>query len=212
MPAKAKLFIGSMVALGGCFWIYGILAPVSKNPSEFICYLLIALLASRLKVKLPGITGTMSVNFLFILLGLLELSFPETLVLGASSILVQCIYRDRPSTVQVTFNLCANAVSIMLAYGVYHHPPFALILASRPLLLAVAASTYFDRGGDRIDGTQVVPADLGRVLFLVLPLLPGGSGRRRHHRLVRYRLQLGDLAAHLPRHLPDLPFLPPVFG
>ena len=57
--------------------VYGGMHQSSKNIAEFICYLGIAILASRLKVNLPGITGTLSVNFLFILIGVLELSFPR---------------------------------------------------------------------------------------------------------------------------------------
>ena len=53
---------------------YSVLHGRSENPLKFLCYLVIALAASRLKVNLPGITGTMSVNFLFLLLGVLELS------------------------------------------------------------------------------------------------------------------------------------------
>ena len=52
---------------------------------RFFCYLAVAVLASGLKVQLPGIDGTMSVNFLFILLGVLELSLPETLVIGCTA-------------------------------------------------------------------------------------------------------------------------------
>ena len=62
----------------------------------------------------------MSVNFLFILLGILELGFAETLGLATGAILVQCFYRDRPSPLQVTFNLSASAISIAIAYSVYH--------------------------------------------------------------------------------------------
>jgi len=80
----AKLLISLVVAAGTGVLLYGAIHPTSKNIAQFICYLLIAILASRLKVNLPGITGTMSVNFLFILLGILELSFTETLVLGTA--------------------------------------------------------------------------------------------------------------------------------
>src|SRR5437868_232779 len=139
----AKLLISLVVTAGTGVLLYAAINPISKNIAQFICYLLIALLASRLKVNLPGITGTMSVNFLFILLGILELSFTETLVLGTAAILVQCFYRDRPSAIQVTFNICASAFSIAVAYDVYHiafshWPPH-----THPLVLIVAASTYF---------------------------------------------------------------------
>jgi len=123
--------------------VYGAARPTSKNIAQFICYLLIAILAARLKVRLPGITGTMSVNFLFILLGILELGFAETLALATGAILDQCFYRDRPSPLQVTFNLSASAISIALAYSVYHLAISGAQVKSHPLLLGMAAISYF---------------------------------------------------------------------
>jgi diguanylate cyclase (GGDEF)-like protein/putative nucleotidyltransferase with HDIG domain len=137
------MFIGLVVALGTSVLLYGAIHQSSKNIAEFICYLGIAVLASRMKVNLPGITGTMSVNFLFVLLGILELSFSETLILGCVSILVQSLYPDRPNAIQVTFNVCAGALSTALSYVVYHHPLSNQLVDSRPLLLGVAACTYF---------------------------------------------------------------------
>ena len=139
----AKVFISLVVMAGTCVLVYGAVRPTSKNIAQFICYLLIAILASRLKVRLPGITGTMSVNFLFILLGILELSFAETLALATGAILVQCFYRDRPSPLQVTFNLSASAISIAVAYNVYHLAISGAQVKSHPLLLGLAAITYF---------------------------------------------------------------------
>ena len=139
----AKVFIGLVVTAGTCVLLYGAARPNSKNIAQFICYLLIAILAARLKVRLPGITGTMSVNFLFILLGILELGFAETLALATAATLVQCFYRDRPSPLQVTFNLAASAVSIAVAYNVYHLAISGAQVTSHPLLLGLAAITYF---------------------------------------------------------------------
>src|SRR6201981_3513406 len=122
LSVPAKLFITLVVMAGLGTLVYGGIHQSSKNIAEFICYLGIAILASRLKVNLPGITGTLSVNFLFILIGVLELSFSETLILGAISMLAQCLYPDRPRAIQVTFNVCAGSISTALAYGVYHLP------------------------------------------------------------------------------------------
>ena len=44
-----------------------------RHPVRFSCYLAVCIIASALKVNLPGILGTMSVNFLFILIGILDL-------------------------------------------------------------------------------------------------------------------------------------------
>jgi diguanylate cyclase (GGDEF)-like protein/putative nucleotidyltransferase with HDIG domain len=143
LPVGAKAFIGLVVFAGTATLLYGAIHQSSKNIAEFICYLGIAILASRLKVTLPGITGTLSVSFLFILVGILELSFSETLILGAVSMLAQCLYPDRPKAIQVTFNICAGSVSTALAYVVYHDPLSNTLLDNHPLLLLVAASTYF---------------------------------------------------------------------
>jgi len=146
--------------------VYGALHPSSKNIAEFICYICIAILASRLKVNLPGIAGTLSVNFLFILVGVLQLSFTETLILGAISILAQCLYPDRPNAMQVTFNVCAGAISTTLAYAVYHHPPIHEFIGSRPILLIVAACVYFVANAGSI--ATVISLMEGRPLSTIL--------------------------------------------
>jgi diguanylate cyclase (GGDEF)-like protein/putative nucleotidyltransferase with HDIG domain len=143
LSVTAKLFITLIIVAGTATLLYGGIHQSSRNIAEFICYLGIAILASRLKVSLPGITGTLSVNFLFILIGVLELSFAETLTLGAVSMLAQSVYPERPKAIQVTFNVCAGAMSTALAYAVYHHPWANLVFGSRPVLLGVAATVYF---------------------------------------------------------------------
>src|ERR1700746_2124088 len=140
MSLSARLYIGVIVALGSLVLLAGAMHPTCYQPVKFACYLVVAVAASRLKVNLPGITGTMSVNFLFILLGILQLSFSETLVLGCASILVQCLYPDRPSAIQVTFNICASAVSTALAYGAYDFALSHGMVTSRALALGIAAS------------------------------------------------------------------------
>src|ERR1700757_2030359 len=139
----AKGFVAPVVSRGRGGLFNGPINQSSRNIAEFICYLGIAILASRLKVNLPGITGTLSVNFLFILIGVLELSFSETLILGAVSMVAQCLYPDRPRAIQFTFNVCAGSISTALAYVVFHHPLMNLIIDSRPVLLGLAATVYF---------------------------------------------------------------------
>ncbi len=139
----AKAFIGLIVVAGTGVLLFGAIHQHPRNIPEFTCYLGIAILTSRLKVNLPGIAGTMSVSFLFTLLGLLQLSLSETLVLGVASILVQCLYPDRPSAVQVTFNLCATAVSTALAFLAFNASLSNHIVAGQALALGVAAAVYF---------------------------------------------------------------------
>src|SRR5246127_3749740 len=143
LSVPAKMFIALVVIAGLATLVYGGIHQTSRNIAEFICYLGIAIRASRLKVNLPGITGTLSVNFLFVLIGILELSFTETLILGAISMLAQCLYPDRPQAIQVTFNVCAGSISTALAYLVFHHPFMNLVIDTRPVLLGLSATVYF---------------------------------------------------------------------
>ena len=71
MPTKAKVYIGVIVVLGFSL-LTGVLSLQPRFPDlpRYLSYLLLALLASTMKVRLPGITGTISVNFLFILIGI----------------------------------------------------------------------------------------------------------------------------------------------
>ena len=143
LPLGARAFVGLVIAAGMASLLEGAIHQSSKNIAEFICYLGIAILASRLRVILPGITGTMSVNFLFILVGIAELSYSEALTLGAVSMLAQSLYPARPTAIQLTFNVCAGALSTAVAYMVYHNPLANEFISSRPLVLCLAATTYF---------------------------------------------------------------------
>src|SRR5260370_7227405 len=102
MCIKAKIFVAATTALGVMVLAIALGHWQSANLLRFSCYLLVAVLASALKVRLPGIEGTMSVNFLFVLLGILELSLPETLIIGCASPLVQCFWQalHKPLPVQ----------------------------------------------------------------------------------------------------------------
>jgi diguanylate cyclase (GGDEF)-like protein/putative nucleotidyltransferase with HDIG domain len=143
MAFKTRAFVSAVVVAGVTVLVWAGLHWRHAPSAQFYIYLLAALLSSRLKVHLPQITGTMSVNFLLILLGIANFSLPETLLLGCSAILVQCFCKDRPGPVQVVFNVCASSVAIDIGYVVFH---FAMRLehaASISLPLAAAASTYF---------------------------------------------------------------------
>jgi diguanylate cyclase (GGDEF)-like protein/putative nucleotidyltransferase with HDIG domain len=140
MTRSARGFITVVSVAGTCVLMWGALHWSSSHPLRFACYLVVALLASRLKVHLPGITGTMSVNFLFILLGVMELKLPETLLLGCSAILMQCFYRDKPRVVQVIFNVCGSACAIATAYQAYY---IVGSYEAGALPLFAAATTYF---------------------------------------------------------------------
>jgi diguanylate cyclase (GGDEF)-like protein/putative nucleotidyltransferase with HDIG domain len=116
-----------------------------NDPAQFLCYFGAALLASSFKVTLPEIDGTMSVNFLFILLGVLEMSFAETLLIGFGSVLVQCYWKSaKPlKPIQVIFNLSQLTVATSAAYGIYQLITIYVFHKPQPLALIISAITYF---------------------------------------------------------------------
>ena len=145
MPFRARLFIFVTAAVGIAVSLRAFAHPHTADPVRFCAYLTIAILASRLKVRLPGIDGTMSVNFLFVLLAVMEMSLAETLLIGCAAGLAQCLWTPwQPNRVaKIVFNvfgMMANAVAA--SYWAYHSA--AHLLGHKiPLMLAVAATAYF---------------------------------------------------------------------
>src|SRR5271157_4152138 len=89
----ARVFIAGM-ALAACLSFgFAFSHWQSSDPVKFISYLTLALLCSSLKVTLPGLDATLSVNFLFTLLGILELSLPETLLIVVACMLGQAYWK-----------------------------------------------------------------------------------------------------------------------
>ncbi len=145
MPVRARIFIAVTATLGTAVLVTALLNWASDDLLRFGCYLLVAVLAATLKVRLPGIEGTMSVHFLFVLVGVLELSLPETLLIGCTAALMQCLWkpRNRPELAKVIFNvLSMSANAICLTYFAYHLSK-AFLKNSMPLMLVTSACAYF---------------------------------------------------------------------
>jgi len=140
----ARLFIGALALAALACFAFAALHWQSSDPIKFACYLALALLASSLKIKLPGINGTMSVNFLFILLGVLELSFGETLVIGFAAVFAQSYWRASNSRpIHVIFNLSQLPLGTAVAFGVYRFASTHIPNGGRPLALLAVAIAYF---------------------------------------------------------------------
>ena len=145
LSIQTKAFVGVTASIGVVVLGFSLSHWQSQDLMRFGCYLAVALLASGLKVQLPGIDGTMSVNFLFILLGVLELSLPETLVIGCTATLVQSVWqaRKRLDPIKVIFNVAgmmANASS--LTYMTYHML-VGRFGSNKPILLMMSALVFF---------------------------------------------------------------------
>ena len=142
---QAKAFVGITVSLGIVVLGYSLWHWQSQDLMRFACYAAVAILASGLKVQLPGIDGTMSVNFLFILLGVLELSLPETLLIGCTATLVQSVWqaRKRLDPIKVLFNVAGMMANASCLTYLSYHWLAGRLGANKPILLMLAALVFF---------------------------------------------------------------------
>ena len=144
MTKNATSYAGFVILSGSVLLVQSLLdANGFPEGSRFAVFCTAGILASMLKVRLPGVRGTMSANFFPILIGLAMLSLAENVVLAVLCGVAQCVLRSgrRPSPLQTAFNAGALAIASALSYRVAH------LLAggsgSLFVLLPVAAPLYF---------------------------------------------------------------------
>src|SRR5579863_2365537 len=145
MPRAAKLYVGVTVLAGLATLTAGLMSWHSDNLARFLCYYLIANLASGFKVHLPGIKGTMSANFLFVLISVTTMSLSESLLIACTGTVLQCVWRSRsrPGVVKIMFNVASIAVAITATSYWYHLPWFPSHGVKQPFVLLLAGCVYF---------------------------------------------------------------------
>jgi diguanylate cyclase (GGDEF)-like protein/putative nucleotidyltransferase with HDIG domain len=141
----ARAFIAAIAFLGVAEVLAGALQWQTNDAQRFSFYLAIALASSLVRVSLPGTTGTVSFNFLFVLIGIVELSVSEILIMACTATLVQCLWRarERPKFVRVLFNVASVAIAVSLASSIYRAPVLQGSKFGEPVLLALVAGVYF---------------------------------------------------------------------
>ena len=145
MPIRAKLYIALILCAGTVGLAAQMVHFRSPDPLQFWCYFLFTLLTSGLKVRLPTVFATLSVNFLSILMGIVLFSLPEAILLGVAGTVVQCLWRPRvrPKTIQIAFSACSIGLAVAAAHTLLHGPLNGLLGDLNPLLLGLAACAYF---------------------------------------------------------------------
>lgn len=143
MTFRAKALVCAVVA-GAIACLYSTPGYASSQWVHFFVYLAAILLSSGMKVAMPKTDSTMSVNFPFILLGILQLSPLQATLLAAASVIAQCRIRViKPfSLIQILFNVANVTTATVLAWHTY---VASLTLLNREVApaLAVAATAYF---------------------------------------------------------------------
>lgn len=145
MRISAKVYIAATCLAGLACWALAVRDWRATDVSlQFAFYLALAAFSSRLKVRLPGITGALSVNYVFILLAILDLGLPQTVAIAVASTIAQSVSsKVSPRLIQLLFNLGAISVSSTFSYRVYHSQTLTALDSSAPILLLWTATSYF---------------------------------------------------------------------
>jgi len=142
-PSAAYIF-GTAVAGLLCLVFAG-LQWAASDLQPFLVLLVMSLLVSPLKVTLPGIASSLSVNYIFILAAISQLHLLPALVITATATVVQCVWRPRvkPTAVHLIFNAASVTVAATAAWLVCHTGWLSHLESSIPILFFAASSAYF---------------------------------------------------------------------
>ncbi len=143
---KTNSFIALISAAGLGSVGYALTRATTWHPGEAIVLVVIAVAASRMKVKLPGLNGSMSVNLPFVLIAAIQLSLLEALLVALASTAVQSLPAagGKPKVVQMFFNVCTMAIAVGIGRWILHQA-FAgrSLWTSSSLPLSLAAASFF---------------------------------------------------------------------
>ncbi len=145
MSAFTRIYIGLVIAAGLAILGNSVFRWESDIFMRFATYVLLAGLSGGLKIRLPGVTTTLSGGFLIVLLAISGLTTPETVVIAITSVLVQYAWQ---SAIKLKFNQAAfNACNVAIAAWAGSITLHALWLENagfqHPLRMALASLVYF---------------------------------------------------------------------
>src|SRR5437773_10066086 len=144
MTTKAKLDVAIMTALAGAILAIAASRWDPENLGHFVLFFALAMVGSAMKIRLPGFKTTISINFVFILVGIALFSFGETVLIGLGGALVQSLWKTqtRPKPVQVLFNAACLTVCTASAFWASHGALAMLGLNSLAAMMVLGACVY----------------------------------------------------------------------
>jgi hypothetical protein len=143
---QTKTFIGVMALAAITSTVYAGLGSHAMHSFYAMALLALAAATSRMKVRLPGIEGNMSVNLPFLLMAVVNLSAVEAILIASVSTVVQCW--PQPSkkfrAEQMLFNVSMMAFAAGMANLIWNANWLNKASgASLPLMLSAATATFF---------------------------------------------------------------------
>lgn len=125
----------------------GYAASISHTPNPYLALAVLGLAAvtSKMKVKLPGINGNMSMNLPFLLTAVVNLSAAEAVLIACASTAVQCWPRKNAKSNfhQMAFNLSMMTFAVALASSIFHIKWLQASRSASVLGLVLATAALF---------------------------------------------------------------------
>jgi diguanylate cyclase (GGDEF)-like protein/putative nucleotidyltransferase with HDIG domain len=147
MAVKARVYWLAAISTGLAIMLWAGVSWRFQDESywRLALYLIAGVGASRLKIKLPGVLGTLSMNYLFIIVALLELQLESAVLIGVTSVLAQVLIRpgSKPKLEQVAFSSLAIPVPILCAHWILNLSFIAAVDPTRCVALVSASMVYF---------------------------------------------------------------------
>ncbi|MEZ5398535.1 MAG: diguanylate cyclase [Bryobacteraceae bacterium] len=145
LSPKTWVYVGLTAVLGAELTVMAVADWSWHEPLRFLFYFLFAIATSKMKVRLPGVIGTLSVNFVFVLLAIVDLPLPQaTIVSLGGSIAQVCLNAaKRVQLAQLLFNPSCLAFCVAVSYHVFHSEALAGLGAGQPMLLFLTTLTYY---------------------------------------------------------------------
>jgi len=144
LPIKAKVMIGIVAVASLCALSFGVVRWQTQAWPQLLLLMAAAALSSRLKVKLPGMTSSMSGNLPVILLAVTQLGLFASLLVAVTAAIAQSYTSggNKTKPIQFVFNACTLLNASGLAYLAYHSQ-IGSHAAAHTMSLVLAAATYF---------------------------------------------------------------------
>jgi hypothetical protein len=141
-----RTFIAGMAVAAAAGTVYASLTSHSLHPAYAVALLALAAATSRMKIKLPGIDGNMSVNLPFLLMAVVNLSALEAVFIASVSTVVQCWPKagGKFKPEQMLFNVSMMAFATCMANLIWNAGWLGKAAwASEPLMLASTTAAFF---------------------------------------------------------------------
>jgi len=121
---------------------------VPEAPPRLFFYAVLALLGARMNVLFPGVRGSLSVNYIINMLGLLELQVPEALLVCIVGTAAKTYFHEKSRGKQVNpeyllFNISYISMALLSAAWIFKQPWFEGVAIGELLRLTIAGTVYF---------------------------------------------------------------------